>query len=282
MVGRRSGVGALKRAISVLKGKAPRQIKAPLRKVRKAQRTLTRRARTLPVAALLRKVRNATTRPGKAWALMKHGTQSADAVVVAALAERLREAARHLLEEDPYGAASDDAAERAAALLPPLVEVARKPEATAQRWLLFVAIHGRYPGTAEFLRLSRAMELDAPEVSTVALLDSAVTASGPYADRGMQVVTGMPVVEVTTSGAVDFVTGIQRTVRETLRYWSLKHPLALAMWHRDSCAMRSPTPKETDPFTGRRRAPAMASRRHRGRPYPRCALPHRRVFPRRS
>jgi glycosyltransferase involved in cell wall biosynthesis len=175
---------------------------------------------------------------------MKHGTQSPGAVLVVALAERLREAAKHLLEENPQGAASDDAAERAAALLPPLVDVARKPEAAAQRWLLFVAIHGRYPDTAEFLRLSRAMELDAPEVSTVALLDSAVKAPGPYADRGMQVVTGMPVVEVHTSGAVDFVTGIQRTVRETLRHWSLKHPFALAMWHRDYCAMRSLTPEE--------------------------------------
>ncbi|GAB4049547.1 glycosyltransferase [Catellatospora paridis] len=175
---------------------------------------------------------------------MKRGTKPSAAVLVAALAERLREAAKHLLEEDPDGATSDDAAERAAALLPSLVDVARKPEATAQRWLLFVAIHGRYPDTAEFLRLSRAMELDAPEVSTVALLDSAVTAPGPYADRGMQVVTGMPVVEVQSSGAVDFVTGIQRTVRETLRYWSSKHPLAVAVWHRDSCALRSPRPEE--------------------------------------
>lgn len=175
---------------------------------------------------------------------MKHGTKRSAPVLIAALAERLREAAKHLLAEVPDGATSHDAAERAAALLPPLVDVARKPEATAQRWLLFVAIHGRYPNTAEFLRLSRAMELDTPEVSTVALLDNAVAKPGPYAGSGMQVVTGMPVIEVHTSGAVDFVTGIQRTVRETLRYWSVKHPFALAMWHRDSCAMRSPTPKE--------------------------------------
>ncbi len=175
---------------------------------------------------------------------MKRGTQSPGGVLVAALAARLREAAHHLLAEDPPGAASDDPAVRAAALLPALVDVARRPEATAERWLLFVAVHGRYPDTAEFLRLSRAMELDAPEVSTFALLGSAVRARGPYADRGMRVVTGMPVVEVHTSGAVDFVTGIQRVVRETLRYWSLKHPLAIAMWHRDCCAMRTPTPQE--------------------------------------
>ncbi|GIF98398.1 glycosyltransferase [Catellatospora citrea] len=176
---------------------------------------------------------------------MKRGSEAPlAAIFVVALADRLREAAQHLLKEIPAAAGREDPAVRVAALLPPLLEVARKPEATAQRWLLFVAIHARYPDTQEFLRFSRAMELDAAEVSMVALLDSAVAAPGPHADLGMRVVTDAPVVEVRTSGAVDFVTGIQRVVRETLQLWSAKHRLTLAMWHPEQCAMRAPTSAE--------------------------------------
>jgi glycosyltransferase involved in cell wall biosynthesis len=174
---------------------------------------------------------------------MQYRTQASE-VLVAALAERLQEAATHVLGKIPAEATSEDAAQRAAALLQPLVDVARKPEATAQRWLLFVAVHGRYPGTAEFLRLSRSMDLDTPEASAAALLQSAVTSHGPYPERGMQVVTGMPVIEVHSSAAHDFTTGIQRTVRETLRLWSLKHRFAVAMWHADHCALRSLVPAE--------------------------------------
>lgn len=170
---------------------------------------------------------------------MPQAPSGLEAQVLRGLDDRLITAARHIRSDLTGEARPGEPGSAAAALLQPLIEVARRPESAAQRWLLFVAIHGRFPATAEFLRLSRAMESESPEVSATAMLANALASKGPYMDQGMRVVTGIPVVEVNSSAYADFVSGIQRTVRETVARWSRQHELVPAVWHARHRALRA-------------------------------------------
>ncbi|MEZ3159107.1 glycosyltransferase [Microbacterium sp. BWT-B31] len=164
---------------------------------------------------------------------------SAGFTIVRGLAERLAAAAPYLLGDLPSDARTDDPSVRASALLGALIEAARPSGANPERWLLFVAVFGRYPGSSEFLRFARSLESDRPEVATQWLLAHALQGHGPYFDQGMRVVSDRPVAELSSSASADYVTGIQRVVRETLRRWSESHRFTPAMWHETDWGLRS-------------------------------------------
>lgn len=165
--------------------------------------------------------------------------------VLHALADRLREAARHALSSKPAAAHDPDPARAAGALLQALVDAAAPSAAAAERWLLFTAVHTRYPSTAEFLRFSRGLQSQDPEHSIEALLLSCLRTRGPYVRTGMRVVTDVPVIEVDTAATSDYVTGIQRVVRETVPRWAARGPIALARWNDEHFALQSLTAQES-------------------------------------
>lgn len=176
-----------------------------------------------------------------------------------ALAERLREAGRHSLSALPAAAHDPDPARAAAALLPALVDAAVPSAAAPERWLLFTAVHTRYPGTAEFLRFSRALQSQSREDSIEALLLSCLRTPGPYVAAGMRVVTDEPVVEVYTAATSDYVSGIQRVVRETVPRWASQAPIVLARWNDEHFALQSLTAQESARAVGMDRSDAASA-----------------------
>ncbi len=164
--------------------------------------------------------------------------------ILQALGDRLREAARHSLAAMP-AAQDSDPARAAATLLHALIEAVAPSAAIAERWLLFTAVHTRYPGTAEFLRFSRGLQSRTTEDSIEALLISCLRSPGSYIATGMRVVTDVPVVEVYTAATTGYVTGIQRVVRETVPRWAARGPIALVRWNDEHSALQSLTAQES-------------------------------------
>lgn len=179
--------------------------------------------------------------------------------VLNALADRLRATGRLSLSALPAGAHDSDPARAAAALLPALVAAAIPSRAAAERWLLFTAVHTRYPSVAEFLRFSRALQSRSLESSIEALLLSCLRARGPFVASGMRVVTDMPVVEVYSAATTDYVSGIQRVVRETVPRWAAKRPVMLARWNDEDYALQSLTARESARAAGPGRADAVSA-----------------------
>ncbi|QAY63404.1 glycosyltransferase [Xylanimonas allomyrinae] len=165
--------------------------------------------------------------------------------VLAALDARVVEASRVVLPPSVVESALEEPAGTVTAvLLPQLVAAARRPNGQPEAWLLFVALLGRFPTTAEFLRVMRAVELEPPDIMATTLLAQALGSRGPYMDRGMRVVTDRPVVEVAYSAMHDHHSGIQRVVRETVPRWAAAHPLELVAWTTTGDAFRTLTPRE--------------------------------------
>jgi glycosyltransferase involved in cell wall biosynthesis len=129
-------------------------------------------------------------------------------------------------------------------LLGQLVEAVRSESESPERWLLLVAVLGRYPGSSEFLRFTRSLETELPEHVTESLLELALRGRGSYSDHGMRIVSDIPVAELASSATLDYVTGIQRVVRETVRHWSANHGFEPARWHESDWALRTLTSAE--------------------------------------
>lgn len=174
--------------------------------------------------------------------------------VLHALADRLREATRHILPASPAGAHDPDPSRASAALLPALIDVATPSAAAAERWLLFTAVHTRYPGVAEFLRFSRGLRSQSPDESIEALLLSCLASRGPFVATGMRVITDEPVLELYSAATTDFMSGIQRVVRETVPRWAARGPITLARWNDDHFALQSLTARESARAVGPGRA----------------------------
>jgi glycosyltransferase involved in cell wall biosynthesis len=178
------------------------------------------------------------------------------AQILDALADRLRAAARHILPTPPDGADDPDSARSAATLLPALVGAVAPSPAVAERWVLFAAVHARYPGVAEFAKFSRSLQSENLDDSMEGLLLSSLQARGPFITSGMRIVTDGPVVEVYSAATTDYMSGIQRVVRETVPRWTARNLMTLARWSDDHFALQSLTSKESARAAGSERADA--------------------------
>lgn len=133
-----------------------------------------------------------------------------------------------------------------ARLLPRLLRRARETPHPSTLWLIFTAVAGRFPTADNVRRLQRAMSLDSlEEVERTVLLMARKSAGSARMDLPMRIVTD-PIVDVNSSGRLDYQTGIQRVVRETVSRWAEQHVIELAIWTDAYTAFRSPAPQEIE------------------------------------
>lgn len=173
------------------------------------------------------------------------------------LDQRVAEAARVILGDappEPDGLPGSTAAR----LLPQLLESARATPRESTLWLIFTAVAGRFPTPDNVRRLQRAMQLDTlEEVERMVLVMARKSARSSRLDLPMRIVTD-PLVDVDTSGRLDYQSGIHRVVRETVSRWAKQHTIELAIWDDTYTVFRSAAPREiervirfgTDPVPG--------------------------------
>ena len=166
--------------------------------------------------------------------------------VARALAQRLRAAAQHLLDQAPPRL--EDPSEDAAELLWHLVESVRASGDTRHLWLLLTALSSAFPTGDELLDARRRLQLEDTGDSVAWLLEAAnvavLNAGTPSAE--MDIVVGAVVADVDFCATNDHHTGIQRVVRETVPRWDRDHDLLLVAWTTANGAMRRLEPHERD------------------------------------
>ena len=161
------------------------------------------------------------------------------------LDQRVAEAARVVLG-DPSPAASGKPGSIAAQLLPRLLEHARATPRESTLWLIFTAVAGRFPTPDIVRRLQRAMQLDTLEaVERMILVMARRFAGSSRLDLPMRIVTH-PLIDVDTSGRLDYQSGIHRVVRETVSRWAKQHAIELAIWDDTYTVFRSAAPREVE------------------------------------
>jgi glycosyltransferase involved in cell wall biosynthesis len=173
--------------------------------------------------------------------------------MLAAQAERLRVVAELLGVDAPGSAGPREeprppAAPGAAtlALLDPLVARVHDDDDPASLWLLLTALAGVLPGVddIEWALEQRAIRSPAAFADRIIAASSRPAAWGGERDLPLRVVTGVPLVDVSSCARFDRHTGIQRVERETLPRWTRDHALELAAWTDLSGGYRSLSPKE--------------------------------------
>ncbi len=164
----------------------------------------------------------------------------------AALAQRLRVAAAHLLDDVP--AADADAARDAGTVLTSLVQHVHDSGDTAALWLVWTALAAAYPTEDELVDARRRLQISRVSEAVPFLLEvgfrSLVNAGTPAAE--MDVVVDAVVVDVDFCATNDHHTGIQRVVRETMPRWVRDHDLVMVGWTPANGAYRRLAAHEED------------------------------------
>ena len=165
--------------------------------------------------------------------------------LLAALDQRITEAARVLLEPGVRAVPDGAPGSAAAHLLPHLIALCAERPRVDARWLLLTATFGAYPTSDELVAFGRDLETARPEHAESALL------AGVFLDprRGrldlpMTVVTDGVVVDVDFCARHDTHTGIHRVVRETIPRWHTEHGVDAVAWIDEYTCLRRLAPRE--------------------------------------
>src|SRR4051794_36432934 len=98
-------------------------------------------------------------------------------------------------------------------------------------WLLLVGLTATFPRPDEVRTTRRHLEHLAPRDAVLWLLEEASRRmSIADAEAEIELVTGLPIVDVDFSARNDLSTGIQRVVRQLVPRWSRAHSLTLVRW----------------------------------------------------
>lgn len=177
---------------------------------------------------------------------MTAGLAPVATLVTRALAQRLRAAAPHVLDEVPRPSASD--AQDAGTLLQLMVDRVRTTGSDGHLWLVWTALTSAFPTGDELIDARRHLLLSDGEGAVAWLLEvghSAVLNAGEPAAE-MDVVCDAVVADVDFCATSEHHTGIQRVVRETMPRWARDHELLLVAWTSAHGAMRRITSRESD------------------------------------
>lgn len=109
-----------------------------------------------------------------------------------------------------------------------------------ESWLALAVLSAELPLEAEVVDFTRRVRIDG---ASAALADVIGARGGrmrlPAIDqRRVEIVTSGVVVDVDHTSTVEFATGIQRVVRETVRRWVRDHEPVLVGWTADATALR--------------------------------------------
>lgn len=174
------------------------------------------------------------------------GRGRAGADLLAALDQRLSEAAAVLLDGPGAPVVGTGPGAAAATLLPRLVRLCQDPARDDARWLLLTAAFGAFPTDAQLKAFGRYLELVPAEIAESALLaDVLHNSRRGRVDLEMTLVDSGVVVDVDFCARHDFNTGIHRVVRETVPRWRAEHHLVAAAWIDEYSAFRELAPRES-------------------------------------
>lgn len=163
-----------------------------------------------------------------------------------ALAQRLRSAARHLLDVIPP--AEPDVCQDASVLLDALTRSVRQRPSPDRVWLLLVAVSGSLPTDAEVTEARRALELRDTLESTVWLLRTGMelAEAGETGGRELRIVAGGVLADVQFTARNDLHTGIQRVVRHTLPVWRRSRDVLPVVWNSARTSLQGLTDAEAE------------------------------------
>ena len=115
-----------------------------------------------------------------------------------------------------------------------------------RRWLLTVAVLGRYPREVEFDAVTALLAVGRHDAAEHYLLTAAFNDPDGARAHLHIVDESAVVVEVNYSARSDHHTGIQRVVRETVPLWAAQHNVVLTAWTPSGGALRTLSPTESD------------------------------------
>ena len=163
-----------------------------------------------------------------------------------ALAQRLRAAARVLIDE-PLPVPDLDPARDAAVVLDLLVRRVHAEPSPDWVWLLCVAVSSCLPSSDEVQAVRRQFELRTVQQASLWLLDTSMqAASRGSPTRELHLAVDQVVVDVDHSAQHDLHTGIQQVVRNTLPLWARDHDIVLVAWTPGCTAQRTLSRSEHD------------------------------------
>jgi glycosyltransferase involved in cell wall biosynthesis len=114
-------------------------------------------------------------------------------------------------------------------------------------WLVQSALTAKFPVMEDVIEASRLVVLGGEWefLRGLILPTGARSLATVRAGRPIEIIRQAVVVDVDHTSRVDFATGIQRVVRETVRRWNDNHGLIAVGWTRDRTALRRLDPLET-------------------------------------
>ncbi|WP_167136739.1 glycosyltransferase family 1 protein [Diaminobutyricimonas sp. TR449] len=123
-------------------------------------------------------------------------------------------------------------------------------------WFALAVLEARFPLAEEVVEAVRVSKLDGSLAGVAgALTHRPLLRFAPVlTKRNVRVVKDSVVVDVDHTSTVEFATGIQRVVRETVKRWVRDHPLTLVGWTPERTALRPLSEQEVDTaLTGAKR-----------------------------
>ncbi|MGC5222279.1 glycosyltransferase [Micromonospora sp. DT81.3] len=170
-------------------------------------------------------------------------TRLSSAAALRVLDQRVFEAARFILPDPPISPSTEVGLDTAT-LLGRMLKIASARSSRSIPWLILTAVTGRFPSVDDVRAVQRTIQLEPLDAVETALLGRAVRfASESRIDLPMRVVT-TPLIDVDTSGRLDYQSGIHRVVRETVSRWAGAHEIELGIWDDTYRIFRSAAPRE--------------------------------------
>lgn len=141
--------------------------------------------------------------------------------VEAVLAERLLVVQQVLCPRDESSHGVDSLHETLVALL----ASTRDSDDPAAAWLLVVGLTGAFPPPDLVRSVRRAVSIKAPDDAALWLLDAVAPLAMKHGEARarLRIVTDRPLVDVDFTAKSDFLTGIQRVVRNVVAHWDARH-----------------------------------------------------------
>ncbi|MCU1476235.1 MAG: hypothetical protein JWQ64_928 [Subtercola sp.] len=199
---------------------------------------------TEPIRAVRVRERIALLKAGKLPFPGPNGASTALAGARAALDQRLRQVAPHLLQ---HTSASELRALSLEQLLGRATARVHSHDNESELWLLMIAVGGCFPDQAQLFALRRDLHGASPHEATARILHHCgVWTSRHHSHlRTIKLINDKPVAFTDFTARFGFNSGIQRVTRQTLSHWEGTHDCELAALTADGTGLRTLDKHET-------------------------------------
>lgn len=130
-------------------------------------------------------------------------------------------------------------------------------------WLIMAVLGAVLPSSDDVVQFTRVARLDGPRAALTPLVAYRVSSIlwDPGYSREVRVAVGATLVDIDHTAGVQFSTGIQRVVRETVARWMARQDVTLVAWTDDRSALRALASDESAAIRTTRASRARARRR---------------------